>query len=115
MRTCNGAIVREFRVVFQRALAEKRRRVALSAQESAMYLLVCDQLFFRLEYQLALLARKFRLASLNVRVVLHFRRQHDAAIFACRRDRRVAIYRHRFWRRRVDAKKAHDKRESENF
>ena len=61
-----------------------------------MCLLVCDQLFFVLEHQLALLARKFRLASLNVRVVLHFRRQREAAICARRRDRRVAIYRHRF-------------------
>ena len=58
-----------------------------------MCLLVRDQLFFRLEYQLALLARKFRLASLNVRVVLHFRRQREAADSARRRDRRVAINR----------------------
>ena len=74
MRTSNGAIVRELRVVFQRALAEKRRRVALSTQKLAMCLLVCDQLFFRLEHQFALLARKTRLASFNVRVVLNLRR-----------------------------------------
>ena len=47
MRTGDDAFVRELRVVFERALAEKRRRVALSAQEAAMCLLVCDQLFFR--------------------------------------------------------------------
>ena len=89
MRTSNDAFVREFRVVFECALAEKRGRIALSAQESAMRLLVRDQLFFRLEYQLALLARKFRLASLNVRVVLHLRRKYEIAIFARCRDRRV--------------------------
>jgi len=43
------------------------------------------------------------------------RGQHEAADSARRRDRRVAICRHCFWRRRGDAKKAHDKRESENF
>ena len=51
-----------------------------------MRLLVRGQLFFRLEYQLALLAEKFWLASLNERVMLHLRRQHEAAIFAHCRD-----------------------------
>ena len=119
MRTDNDAIVREIRVVFEHALAEKRRRVSLSAQESAMCRLVCDQLFFRLEHQLTLLARKFRLASLNVRVVLHFRRQREAAIFARRRDRPVTwngVERQfHFGEEGVTQKKAHDKRESENF
>ena len=40
-----------------------------------------------------MLARKFKRASLNVRVVLHFRRQREAAIFARRRDRRPSVYR----------------------
>ena len=104
MRAADDAGVCELRVQFERALAEKRRRVALSAQESAMCLLVRYHLFFLLEYQLALLARKFRLASLNVRVVLHFRRQREAAIFARRRDRRPSVYCHRVWMRRGNAK-----------
>ena len=46
VRARDDAFVREFRVVFERAFSEKRRRVALSAQEAAMYLLVRGQLFF---------------------------------------------------------------------
>ena len=42
VRARDDAFVCEFRVVFERAFAEKRRRVALSAQEAAMRLLVCD-------------------------------------------------------------------------
>ena len=74
MRASDDAFVREFHVVFERALAEKMRSVALSAQEAAMRLLVRDQLFFRVEHQLALLARKSRLTCFHVRVVLHLRR-----------------------------------------
>ena len=40
MRAGDDAFVREFCVVFERAFAEKRRRIALSAQEAAMRLLV---------------------------------------------------------------------------
>ena len=89
MRARDDAFVRKFRVVFERTLAEKRRSIAFGANEAAMRLFVRDQLFFRLEYQLALLARKFRFASLNVRVVLHLRRKYEIAIFARCRDRRV--------------------------
>ena len=62
MRARDDAFVREFRVVFECTLAEKRGRVALSAQEAAMCLLVCDHLFFVFEHEVALLTRKFRLA-----------------------------------------------------
>ena len=54
-RAGDDAVVCELCVKFERALAEKRRRVTLSAQEAAMCLLVRGQLFFRLEYQFALL------------------------------------------------------------
>ena len=89
VRARNDAFVRDLCVVFERALAEKRRRVAFSAQEAAMRLLVRGQLLFVLEHQLALLARKFRLARFHVLVVLHLRRKYEIAIFACRRDRYV--------------------------
>ena len=62
MRTSDDAFVRELRVVFERSLAEKMRSVAFSAEKAAMRLFVLDQLFFRLEHRLALLARKFRQA-----------------------------------------------------
>ena len=55
------------------------RSVAFSAGKTAMRLLV----------QLALLARKSRLARFHVRVVLHLRRKYEIAIFARRRDRHV--------------------------
>ena len=89
MRARDDACVREFRVVFECTLAEKRGRVALSAQESAMRLLVCDHLFFVFEHEVALLTRKFRLARFHVRVVLHLRRKYEITNFARRRDRHV--------------------------
>ena len=81
--------VREFRVAFERALAEKRRRVAFSAQETAMRLFVRDHLFFVFEHELAFVARESRLARFHVLVMLHLRRQHEVAIFARRRYRHV--------------------------
>ena len=74
MRTSNDAFVREFRVVFESSLAEKMRSVAFGANEAAMRLFVCDHLFFVFEDEVALVARKARLAHLEVRVVLHLRR-----------------------------------------
>ena len=89
VRARNEAFVREFRVVFERALAEKMRSDAFGANEAAMRLLVCDHLFFVFEHEVALRTRKFRLARFHVRVVLHLRRKYEIAIFARRRDRHV--------------------------
>ena len=50
MRASDDAVVRKLRVKFESTFAEKKRRVALSAQKSEMYFFVCGQLFFRVEY-----------------------------------------------------------------
>ena len=82
---------RDLRVSFERAFAEQMRSVALSAQKSDDVSSRARSALFRLEHQRALLARKSRLASLNVQVVPNLRRQHEAAILARRRDRRVNL------------------------